>query len=227
MPSKQKGFSMSEAVKSGARPALDAADLLESDNPKRAAIVEAACKLFLESGFGATSMDQIAAAAEVSKRTVYGHFESKEALFEGVMNALCSRLAGGCPMGDDWRGTPADVLGQAGRRLVKLITRPEAVALHRVVTGESARFPELGKVFFRMGPGRVIEELGRYLESLDAAGELLVSDPKASATRLLEMMRGPIHMPQLLGLRGPPDDAEIARTVDDAVGLFLAAHAPR
>lgn len=205
---------------------IDADGVLDSENPKRAAIVEAACALFLESGFGATSMDQIAAAAEVSKRTVYGHFESKDALFEGVMNGLCTRLAGGCPLGDAWDGPPADVLGQAGRRLMHLITRPEAVALHRVVMGESARFPQLGHLFFKMGPGRVIEQLSHYLAILDAAGVLSVPDTEAAATRLLEMMRGPIHMPLLLGLRATPDDIEIAQSVDDAVRLFLAAHAP-
>ena len=226
MANKQTGAVVTDEALT-ARPEFDATGVLETDNPKRAAIVEAACTLFLESGFGATSMDQIAAAAAVSKRTVYGHFESKEALFEGVMNGLCSRFAGGCPLGDDWQGRPEDVLGNAGRRLVKLITRPEAVALHRVVTGESARFPELGEVFFRMGPGRVIEGFARYLESQDAAGVMSVPDPEAAASRLLEMMRGPIHMSQLLGLRAPPDDVEIARTVDEAVRLFVTAHTPR
>jgi len=197
-----------------------------AENPKRTAIVEAARTLFLESGYGATSMDQIAAVAEVSKRTVYSHFDGKDALFEGVMNGLCSRLAGGCPLGDDWQGRPEEVLTIAGRWLLTLITRPEAVALHRVVTGESARFPQLGQMFFRMGPGRMIEQFARYLAAQNTAGTLSVSDPEAAAARLLEMMRGPIHMPQLLGLREPPDDAEIERTVDEAVRLFIAAHQP-
>lgn len=204
----------------------DKSPVLAVENPKRAAIVEAACTLFLESGYGATSMDQIAAAAEVSKRTVYSHFDGKEALFEGVMNGMCARLSGGSPFGDEWQGSPEQVLTVAGRWLLKMITRPEAVALHRVVTGESARFPQLGKMFFRMGPGRMIEQFARYLAAQNMAGTLTISDPEASATRLLEMMRGPIHMPQLLGLREPPDDAEIERTVAEAVRLFIVAHKP-
>ena len=202
------------------------ATVLDAENPKRAAIVEAACALFLETGYGATSMDQIAATAEVSKRTVYGHFDGKEELFEGVMNGMCARLAGGCPLGDEWLGPPERVLTIAGRWLLKLITRPEAVALHRVVTGESARFPQLGKMFFRMGPGRMIEQFARYLAAQNIAGTLDVPDPEAAASRLLEMIRGPIHVPQLLGLREPPDDAEIEQTVDEAVRLFIAAHMP-
>ena len=194
------------------------------DSPKRTAIVEAACALFLERGYGATSMDQIAAAAEVSKRTVYSHFDSKEALFEGVMNGLCARLAGNCPLGEEWQGPPEQVLTVAGRWLLTLITRTEAVALHRVVTGESARLPQLGQMFYRMGPGRMIDMFARYLAAQHLAGTLRVADPEAAATRLLEMIRGPIHMPQLLGLRDPPDADEINQAVDDAVRLFLKAH---
>lgn len=206
--------------------ATDGAPVLAAENPKRAAIVEAACVLFLEFGYGTTSMDQIAAAGEVSKRTVYSYFESKEALFEGVMNGLCVRLAGGCPLGDEWQGPPEEVLTIAGRWLLKLITRPEAVALDRVVTGESARFPQLGQVYFRMGPGRMIEQFARYLALQNAAKTLSISDPRTAATRLIEMIRGPIHMPLSLGLREPPDDAEIERSVDEAVQLFIAAHQP-
>ena len=59
-------------------------------NPKRDAIVAAATELFLEHGFGDVSMDAIAAKAEVSKRTVYSHFENKARLFEGIMSDVCT-----------------------------------------------------------------------------------------------------------------------------------------
>ncbi len=59
-------------------------------SPKRDAIVVAATELFLEHGFGDVSMDTIAAKAEVSKRTVYSHFENKAQLFEGVMGDACA-----------------------------------------------------------------------------------------------------------------------------------------
>ena len=48
---------------------------------KRRQIIDAAGDLFLGMGYGTTSVDAIAAKAGVSKRTVYAHFDSKEALF--------------------------------------------------------------------------------------------------------------------------------------------------
>src|SRR5215469_4754060 len=62
---------------------------------KRAAIVAAAIDEFLAAGFDATSMDRIAASASVSKRTVYNHFPSKEALFAAILRQLWDASAGG------------------------------------------------------------------------------------------------------------------------------------
>lgn len=52
---------------------------------KRAAILEGAVKVFTKNGFDASSMDHIAEVAGVSKRTVYNHFPSKEALFQSIV----------------------------------------------------------------------------------------------------------------------------------------------
>ncbi len=51
----------------------------------RAAVVDAAADLFARQGYARTSLEQVAAAARVSKGTVYGHFDGKEALFQAVM----------------------------------------------------------------------------------------------------------------------------------------------
>ena len=67
-----------------------------TDNPKaalmarkRAAIVDAALKAFLEAGYAEASVNRIAAAAGVSIKTLYRHFESKDDLFSAVMQAAC------------------------------------------------------------------------------------------------------------------------------------------
>jgi TetR/AcrR family transcriptional repressor of mexJK operon len=191
------------------------------ENPKRAAIIGAARTLFLDAGYGATSMDDISTVAGVSKRTVYGHFANKESLFEGVMSGMCERLAGDCPLGDEWHGAPESVLTVAGNWFVRLITRPEAVALYRVVTAESARFPRLGETFYQMGPGRMIDRVALYLAAQHDAGTLIVPDAEDTATRFLEMAKGPLHSPLILGARATPSDTEISASIDETVRLFL------
>src|SRR6201991_1278195 len=62
--------------------------ILRLTDRKRAAVIGAAIEEFLAAGFDATSMDRIAARAGVSKRTVYNHFPSKEALFAAILHQL-------------------------------------------------------------------------------------------------------------------------------------------
>ena len=54
-------------------------------NGSRQAIIEAAERLFLERGFGAVSMDELASAAGVARRTVYNQFTSKEEIFREML----------------------------------------------------------------------------------------------------------------------------------------------
>src|SRR5688500_19640533 len=61
------------------------------DLGKRAAILEAAKQMFTQGGFDGASMDQIAAAAGVSKLTVYSHYGDKEALFVAVVKSHCEQ----------------------------------------------------------------------------------------------------------------------------------------
>ena len=61
-------------------------------NEKRAQIIEAAVSEFQELGFTGASMDRVAARADVSKRTVYNHFESKEALFRAILDLMAEEF---------------------------------------------------------------------------------------------------------------------------------------
>ena len=56
------------------------------------AIVEAAEQVFMQQGFQKASMDAIAKAAKVSKRTVYNHFETKDALFHHILENVCYQM---------------------------------------------------------------------------------------------------------------------------------------
>lgn len=58
---------------------------------KRQVILEGAVKVFIESGYDVSSMDRIAEVAGVSKRTVYNHFQSKESLFQAVVDDFLSQ----------------------------------------------------------------------------------------------------------------------------------------
>src|SRR4051812_25514153 len=124
---------------------------------RRRAIAEAATVAFLRNGYRGTSMDEIAAAAGVSKQTVYKHFTDKERLFTEIVVETVAHASD--PVHEEVRrlgdsGNLEADLRDLARRQLALVMRPRLLQLRRLVIGESARFPELGRVFHEQGPGR-------------------------------------------------------------------------
>lgn len=76
---------------------------------RRAAILAAAAPAFADRGFAGTSMDDVAAAAGVTKLIVYRHFDSKESLYEAVLTRVVDRLVEefGARLKEDRRGLSA------------------------------------------------------------------------------------------------------------------------
>src|SRR5579864_879732 len=129
---------------------------------KRRAILDAATTLFLRDGYLATSMDQIAAAASVSKQTVYKQFADKQSLFREIVTGTVAQVAD--PVAEqvaslrDSRDLEAD-LRSLGRALLAQVIQTRVMQLRRLVIAEAGRFPELGRLFYERGPGRTIDAL--------------------------------------------------------------------
>ena len=82
----------------------------------RDAIVEAAVRLFLERGFGSVSMDELAEAAGVARRTLYNQFTSKEEIFREMLLRVSGQLEDAFPPGIETQGDVQEVLRLVGRR---------------------------------------------------------------------------------------------------------------
>lgn len=193
----------------------------DASSPKRAAIIAAATDLFTHSGYGAVSMDAIAAKAEVSKRTVYSHFPGKDVLFAAVMTRHCGIVSGSDTWDLDPEVEPRRMLTDRGRRFLTLITSPEAVALFRTVTAEAERFPELGRAFFETGPKCWTHSFEGYLRAQDERGRLRIPHPEMAAKFLFSVLKDPLHLRCMLGVQSRVSQAEIAAHVDNVVDAFL------
>ena len=203
--------------------ALNTEPLSSESSPKRVAIVRAAGKLFLESGYGETSMDAIAAEAEVSKRTVYSYFSGKDALFEAVMIDLCESEAG-MPHSDLPDHPAEEVLTNFGRGYVKVVSSDIVLTIFRIAASESARFPELGETFYRCGPMRSNHRLAAYLKARERAGELQVPEPELAAAQFLALVKSEFFLRLMLGVGPKPDEADVERLVGSAVRTFLSRY---
>ena len=193
---------------------------------KRTAIVDAATELFLRDGYRGTSMDKIAAAAGVSKQTVYKQFADKEQLFCLVVETLVNAASG--PVYEAVRGleVTGDLeveLRAVARRQLELVLEPRLMKLRRLVIVEATRFPQLGKVFFDQGPRRTIEALADAFRRLAERGELRIDDEFVAAAQFNWLVMGnPLNQAMLLGLDARPRPKELDHWATTGVSTFLA-----
>ena len=200
--------------RSGRPPRADALLLRER-------ILKSATELFLDQGYGSTTIEAVAARAGVSKRTFYDRFDDKSVLFAAVVHRIIQQIR-----------PPADVPLLAGadlrsvlRRLAGLILRatlsPQAIALTRLVAAESARFPQLALA---------VENDGGTEEATNLIGGLLareLPDAKVGLKSGVFAAQQFIHMvatvPQrrAMGYGTPMSAAELEAWAIDVVRLFL------
>jgi len=193
------------------------------------AIREAAAQLFLEKGYSGTSMDDIAAAARISKQTIYTHFPSKEQLFADLVLGNTERVEqfaqGMVRTFREADGLEAG-LSQVARMYAGLVIRPEVLQLRRLVLGEAGRFPELARTYYESVPERVYAVLASLFKDLADEGQLQVEEPRLAAQHFAWLVLG---IPLDRGMFLPPAEAggdhSIDELADAAVRVFVKAYA--
>jgi AcrR family transcriptional regulator len=190
---------------------------------KQAAIIQAATRIFLAEGYSDASMDAIARQAGVSKQTIYNHFGSKENLFSDVVSRRCLDMLSALLETEHARHNVEDTLREFARTLLRVLLEPSALALHRLILSESARFPEVGDIYYRAGPERGNRLLAEYLEAQCRLGHLCVEAPRLAAEHFTGSLIGPLRTRALvLNRRSSPQ--KIRQVVDHAVACFMALH---
>lgn len=208
----------------------DAAILLEDaprDGAKPRQIMEGARAVFLERGFDAASMGEIARRAGVSKGTLYVYFESKEELFETIFEVESRAQAEQVFSLDPSDHDVEAVLTRLGRAFVRFQCQPGRLSPLRTVISIAGRMPALGQRFYDAGPATGVARLGAYLEAQRQAGILSVEDCELAAAQFLDSCQATLFKPMMFAAAPPPSDDRIAHVVGVAVRCFLASYLPR
>lgn len=148
---------------------------------KKEEIVKAAVKTFLENGYAATSMNQVADEAGVIKATIYSHFADKQQLFKAVIEEVVVKKAGTELATLEEKLATLSVeefLDKLSARVLRLFQDDEYLRLISVVIGESRRFPEIADLYLRTVVLRAMELGQRYFK---LHPELGIKDPLAAA----------------------------------------------
>lgn len=186
--------------------------------------MDGARPIFLAHGFDAASMGEIARQAGVSKGTLYVYFDSKEQLFQEIVEEECQAQAEQVFALDSNDHNVEAVLLRLGKDFVRFLCSPTRVSPLRTVISIADRMPELGKRFYETGPAYGIARVARYLEDQVAVGILAIEDCELAAAQFLDSCQSTTFKPLMFNASGPPTDARIDHVVGTAVRTFLAAY---
>jgi TetR/AcrR family transcriptional repressor of mexJK operon len=190
-----------------------------------AELLDIAVEAFITHGFEGASINEIAKRANSSKTTFYSRFPTKEKLFIAVlerrMDLIFSQVSTALPVDPPIEET----LKEYGSRLLQFALSQDQIALFRVVSMESPRFPELGERFYELGPKRGHAFLSDYLEEQIRRERLIKEDAALMAEHLISLLTGGPVRWLVLGLQRNPIAKDGQRHVDAAVRVFLRAYA--
>ncbi len=200
--------------RSGGRPTAQAAALLETT------ILNHATAAFLADGYAATTIEAIARACGVAKRTIYTRWRGKPALFRAVLDRLMAKWLS---VTGDWAraGSLEAALHEAAAQVLSVALTGEAIALHRLLIAESARFPELPLMLREARANEGTSRIAALLDRAIAAGEMPPRDTAMAAEQFLHLLlAGPQR--RALGLGQRLDEQQLQAWRDAAVALFLS-----
>jgi AcrR family transcriptional regulator len=185
----------------------------------RKRILAAATELFLAEGYGSTSIEAVAVRARISKRTLYDRFEDKRALFAAVVHSIVEQIRPAPDVPLISGATLADILCRLAHFMLGATLAPQALALHRLVSAESARFPQLASA--------VAGDAGNQ-EAIDLIANLLARELPGTTAQDREFAAGQflfmvvtIPRRRALGYGTPMTAAEVDGWAGKVVGLFL------
>jgi TetR/AcrR family transcriptional regulator, mexJK operon transcriptional repressor len=204
-----------KAVGRGGRPSR--ADALRL----RQRILEVATELFLAEGYGSTTIEAVAVRAGISKRTFYHRFDDKSALFAAVVHEIIEQIRppAGVPLIEG--ATLRDVLRRLAGMIVHAALSPQAIALHRLVMAESARFPELVRAVHGDGSAREATTLIGGLLAHEPRDSTLSAEKRAFAAEQFISMVVTLPQRRAMGYGTPMTAAELDVWADKTVDLFL------
>lgn len=193
------------------------------DPAKRDAIIAAACDLFFKFGVEATSIEDVAKLANVSKVTVYGNFKDKSGLFEESIHQYIAKNAPVSPEFADKNEDLPRSLETYGTFILNYLSSPQYLEIERLLIAESERHPDLARNFYEGGISHIHHNLMRLIALGHDRGEVTISDEQNAADTLMGIWLGISIMKLQLGLGKPVTAPENRICIRNGIKIFMRA----
>jgi len=173
------------------------------------------------------SMDVIAAAANVSKQTLYNQFGNKEELFKAMIADRAAMMR--APLNASaLERHPRDMLTDVARQYYTHACGANEIGYYRMIIGASQQFPDIGKAYYEAGPKLMHEALALWMAREERLGRLDTGgDPHLAAEHFLALITGHIEAKGLLGVGMEMSPAEIERRARFCADVFMRAFGPQ
>lgn len=187
-------------------------------------IRNAAQQLMAERGFAAVSLDTIASAAGVTKRTIYARYASKLDLLKDVLRTLLNEITSSLKQSGQ-HGDARQCLQRLALHLLNHLLDEKCITWMRLATSEliqHAEFRDVLRALVEDGINFVAEAL----DSLSERGLFSVHDNRLAARFFVSLVHEPVMHWAYLGIPAPSKAAQ-KRYADEVVTFFLAGSANR
>jgi AcrR family transcriptional regulator len=193
--------------------------------PVRDRILKAAFAAFTERGFAQASTLDIATRARASKRDLYVHFESKEAMLAECIKARAARMRGriDVPRVSD-RTTLAAALQAFGESMLRHGSDPSVIAIHRLAVADAMHSPEVARILNETGREANRTALAWLLAQGQMIGLVTEGDTRRMAEKFFALLWGDLFLRLMLGVAKRPAAAQVRLRAAHAVRDFFALH---
>jgi len=196
-------------------------------------ILVVAKDVFLEAGYERASMDTVAARAGTSKRSLYAHFESKDKLFDAVLDLIRELYLGKLKTPDAYAEHPAEAVVLFCGRFLQLMTWESQVRICRLSIAEAERLPGSASAYFDAMFATTYDRLASYLSErygahgIDHAAGTALGQDLLGRTVLPRLFRTLLGVEDVIKSADSPSETALADDVDlDAIRTTVSEILP-
>lgn len=184
-------------------------------------VLDAALELFIEKGYAATRVEDIARRAGLSKGTVYLYFPSKEAVLQGLVRRAIVPIADSALQTlHDFEGDPRIVIGMVMKMLAGRLADPKVIAMPKLIFREVLGFPELAQMYRSEVLDRILPAVEGVIRRGIERGYLRQVDPALTVRSIIGPLMLHVAMAEIFGIM-PEGGLHMDRMVDNHLTILF------
>ena len=197
------------------------------DLEKRKRILDAAKTLFLECGYHGCSMNKIAQKADVTKLTVYNHFQDKESLFTCAIAETCDSLINARPILLSHESNFIQAFTDACELTLNLVNLPEAIEMEYLLLELASQHNPLAQQFYNASHQKLSALWQNFFDQAVALKFIQPAAEREHVLLLFSLLLGMRHHEVLMGVRDVPNQQDCKQIIEYTLRLFLLRYPPQ